>query len=338
MRFHVSNQIQYKIEGPTTLILNVHALRTPSQSIISEHFQLDPILKYEEFVSASGENRFVRLETGDAKALRVSYNAEVDVNCHVFPHSNLGVSPVSQMHRNVIPFLFPSRYCQSDRLYRLAFDKFGAIPTPYEKVVAITDWINSNVEYTLGSTDSGTSAFDTVTQRQGVCRDFAHLGIALCRALTIPARYFSGYAYQLQPPDFHACFEAYIGGQWLFFDATRLAPLNGLVRIGTGRDAADTAIGTIFGRMKLETISVQCTLAPGEENNFKPVTREDQNLNAVSLDTLATPPPPQNQVNQGQNNNQNQNNQAPAPNPNNNGGAPASNAPNSAPVQEPVSV
>ena len=82
-----------------------------------------------------------------------------------------------------------------------------------------------------GSTNSDTSAYDTVTQRAGVCRDFAHLGIALCRALNIPARYFTGYAYELDPPDFHACFECYLGGRWMVFDATRLAHLNGLVRI-----------------------------------------------------------------------------------------------------------
>ena len=113
------------------------------------------------------------------------------------------------------------------------------------------EWIHDNVEYVRGSTNSGTSAYDTVTQRVGVCRDFAHLGIALCRALNIPARYFTGYAYELEPPDFHACFECYIGGEWMVFDATRLAHLNGLVRIASGRDAADTAVASIFGAVKL---------------------------------------------------------------------------------------
>ena len=154
--------------------------------------------------------------------------------------------------------LFPSRYCQSDRLSRLAWDLFGTIENPHEKVVAITDWIHDNVEYLRGSTDSMTSAYDTVTQRTGVCRDFAHLGIALCRALNIPARYFSGYAYQLDPPDFHACFECFIGGSWVVFDATRLAHLNGLVRIGTGRDAADAAVASIFGSATLHADAVSC--------------------------------------------------------------------------------
>lgn len=121
-----------------------------------------------------------------------------------------------------------------------------------------------------------------MTQRTGVCRDFAHLGIAFCRALNIPARYFSGYAYQLQPPDFHACFEAYIGGRWLIFDATRLAHVNGLVRIGNGRDAADAAVASIFGRVRCRTMTVDCRLAPGQR--YAPLGRKQLKRRGVSLD------------------------------------------------------
>ena len=98
--------------------------------------------------------------------------------------------------------------------------------------------------------------YDTLTERVGVCRDFAHLGIALCRALTIPARYFTGYAYDLNPPDFHACFEAYIGGEWVFFDPTKLVPVNGLVKIANGRDAGDAAVASIFGKVSSTAIKV----------------------------------------------------------------------------------
>jgi transglutaminase-like putative cysteine protease len=164
--------------------------------------------------------------------------------------------------------LYPSRYCQSDKLYRLAHNQFGHIKSPFEQVMALTEWINTNVQYLSGSTNVETSAFDTVTEQQGVCRDFAHLGIALCRALTIPARYFTGYAYLLYPPDFHACFEAYLGGEWVFFDATRLMPMNGMVKIAGGRDAADTALANIFGEIELKNINVGCDLA---EENFEPI-------------------------------------------------------------------
>ncbi len=121
----------------------------------------------------------------------------------------------------------------------------------YSRVNAICNWIHEYVAYEGGVSDAMTSAFDTVTQRAGVCRDFSHLGIALCRALGIPARYVSAYAYRLQPPDFHAVFEALLHGPggpaWYVFDPTRLADPAGLVRIGIGRDAAEVAFSTIFG-------------------------------------------------------------------------------------------
>jgi transglutaminase-like putative cysteine protease len=118
-----------------------------------------------------------------------------------------------------------------------------------------------------------------VTQRAGVCRDFAHLGIAFCRALSIPARYFAGYACNMQPPDFHACFEACIGNRWFIFDPTRLAALNGLVRIATGRDAADASVATIFGRLRMTGMSVSCV-----SNNFKPLCAVDLAGQAILIE------------------------------------------------------
>ncbi len=242
MKFQVSSSLTYEVRSASTLILSIHALRTPTQAVLEEVFTTEPYLKMEELTSVSGQNRFVRLEVNEPMNLTVSYKATVDTEFELIGQDQLEAVPVVQLDGEVIPFLFPSRYCQSDKLYRLAQSKFGHIEDVYSRVVAITDWIYRNVEYLSGSTTAQTSAYDTIIERAGVCRDFAHLGIALCRALTIPARYFTGYAYQLNPPDFHACFEAFIGGQWILFDATRLAPLNGLVKIATGRDAADAAV------------------------------------------------------------------------------------------------
>lgn len=285
MRFQVSGRLEYDVAQPSTLILNIHAQRNPSQTILEEHFSVEPYVKVEEFLADGGENRFVRLETGRKKKLAIEYQATVDVNHELVPARKLDALPVSALDRRVIPYLFPSRYCQSDRLGRLAWDLFGKIQHPYEKVVAVADWISHNVEYVRGSTNSETSAFDTVTQRTGVCRDYAHLGIALCRALSVPARYFTGYAYQLQPPDFHACFEAFVGGRWLVFDATRLAPLNGLVRIATGRDAADAAVASIFGRASCTLMQVDCQ--PLADQKFMPWGRKQIGQKGVSLDAAA---------------------------------------------------
>jgi hypothetical protein len=283
MLFHVSCRLDYAVRFPSTLILNVHAQHNESQTILTEQFGVDPVVPLEHFSVPGSENRFVRLETGDAKSLVVTYSATVDCNHDILAAKNLEEMPIGEIPPEVIPYLFSSRYCQSDKLCRLAWDLFGKLPTPHQKVVAIVDWIHSNVEYLSGTTDWGTSAYDTVIQRTGVCRDFAHLGIALCRALNIPARYFTGYSYLLNPPDFHALFEAYLGGRWVLFDATRLAPLNGLVRIGSGRDAADAAVATIFGSVSTKSTSVECRL--GEGQTFLPFERPDLNKSAVALET-----------------------------------------------------
>ena len=153
-------------------------------------------------------------------------------------------------------------------LVRLAQHEFGKLQRGFSRVTAICNWIHDNVEYLRGSTNPLTSAYDTATERAGVCRDFAHLAIAFCRAVSIPARFVAGYAYALQPPDFHAYFEAYLDGGWYIFDPTRLAPQTGLIRIGTGRDAADTSFATIFGPAKFSSIKVTMDLVQGPAPSY----------------------------------------------------------------------
>jgi transglutaminase-like putative cysteine protease len=281
MRFNVQSEFEYEIKSPSTLIFGIQALSTSSQSVIEESLVIEPHVRHDQFVSASGDSRFLRVVTGSESKLSVRYRASVDTQHQVIESSELDRVSVQQLDHNLITLLFPSRYCQSDQLARLAWKEFGNIENAYERVVAIADWIYRSVEYESGSTNSQTSAYDTVTQRAGVCRDFAHLGVALCRALNIPARYFAGYAYQLEPADFHACFEAFVGGRWIIFDATRLAPLNGLVRIGTGRDAADAAVVSIFGQVKSTKIKVGCELVG---KGFEPLTADKLTHKGVCLE------------------------------------------------------
>lgn len=282
MLFHVRADLEYAAKFPSTMILNIHAQRSASQVILEEQLSIEPRVKVEEFTQDITGNRFLRLDTGRHKTLAVHYTASVDCDFQTYRAGAVEQTPVADLAASTIPYLFPSRYCQSDRLSRLAFDLVGDIENPHQKVVAIADWIHDNVEYLPGSTDSATSAYDTVTQRTGVCRDFSHLGIALCRAVNIPARYFSGYAYELDPPDFHACFECFIGGAWTVFDATRLAHLNGLVRIGTGRDAADAAVASIFGSVTCTEMKVSCELGGGQK--FQPIDRKQLARGGVSLE------------------------------------------------------
>lgn len=258
MPFRINAWLQYEVLERSTMLLSIHALSTARQKLRKEVFRVTPGASWEELPREPGGNRYIRLDTGDVRHLEISYAVEATTRCALVGLDEIHRTAIAKIPHQKIPYLFPSRYCQSDRLWRLAMKTFGGIEHPYDQVRAISDWIFENIDYLYGATNVETSAFDTVTQRAGVCRDFAHLGIAFCRALSIPARYLTGYACNMRPQDFHACFEAYIGSDWFAFDPTRMAALDGLVRIATGRDAADASVATIFGRMDLTGMSVSC--------------------------------------------------------------------------------
>ncbi|MDB5392411.1 MAG: Transglutaminase-like superfamily protein, partial [Planctomycetaceae bacterium] len=163
-RFEVACQIEYEIAFPSTLILNIYPQRNESQTVIDEKLQIHPQVSVEEFTIPGTDNRFLRLATGKVKHLSISYTGTVDCEYQLFKAAEIDGTPVSKMDHAAIPYLFPSRYCQSDRLSRLAWDYFGEIANTFEKVTTIADWIHKNVEYVSGSTNSETSAYDTVTQ------------------------------------------------------------------------------------------------------------------------------------------------------------------------------
>jgi len=169
--------------------------------------------------------------------------------------------PVQYIPDPLLQFLLPSRYCQSDKLGDLAQSIAGFIEPGYQQAEAIRAWMRCHIEYKYGSSDASTSALETAVQKQGVCRDLAHLGIALCRALNLPARMVVGYLYELDPMDLHAWFEAYVGGRWYTFDATQDEPKGNRIAIAYGRDAADVAIATQFGPLNLLNMAV--SVQPG---------------------------------------------------------------------------
>ena len=186
-----------------------------------------------------------------AGAFTLRYEATVSLSPGLDDPAAIAEVPAGELPFEVYPHLYPSRYCQADRLTPFAQKTFGGLPPGYARVNGICNWIHDHVDYQAGSSDEQSSAMDTILQRAGVCRDFSHLAIACCRAMGIPARYVSAYAWRLDPPDFHAVFEAWLqgpgGGAWYIFDATRKAAPDGLVRIGIGRDAAEVAFASPFG-------------------------------------------------------------------------------------------
>jgi len=148
---------------------------------------------------------------------------------------------------SALSYLLPSRYCESDRFHQMAAEiTLGHIPG-YDQVAAIVAWLRANIEYLPGSSETLVSAAEINQRQYGVCRDLAHLGIALCRSISIPARMVVGFLHRLEPMDLHAWFEAYIGGRWYTFDATQTRMQGGYVAVGYGRDAADVAVYNQFG-------------------------------------------------------------------------------------------
>jgi transglutaminase-like putative cysteine protease len=168
----------------------------------------------------------------------------------------------SELPNEVLPFLLPSRFCPSDKFMRFAGREFAASSDGAARMMAILEWINRNVDYVSGVSNAETTAERTFVDRAGVCRDFAHLGITFARALGIPARAVSAYALDLDPPDFHAVFEVYLDNAWWLIDPTRLAPIEGIVRIGSGRDASDIAFLTSDKQCQVlsQTINVKAVL------------------------------------------------------------------------------
>jgi transglutaminase-like putative cysteine protease len=248
MRFSINCELGYQVNSPTTMILNIEAMGSLQQPIAKSEFTVTPFIKADLHQGFEGANAYRRLVLQPG-VYTIGYRGEIDSMPRFDDPAQIPEVPIATLPLEVMPFLYPSRYCQSDRLARFAWREFGHIGQGHGRVTEICNWIYSQVDYLSGASDSQTSAYDTFSLRAGVCRDFAHLGITFCRALGIPARFVSAYGWKLVPQDFHAVFEAYLGGRWYLFDATRTAPLDGLVRIAVGRDAADSAFSTFYGEV-----------------------------------------------------------------------------------------
>lgn len=172
------------------------------------------------------------------------------------------IVPVSQLPPEVLRYTLPSRYCDSDKLLDLAWKNFGQITNPLQRVQTICDWVHNNIEYRYGSGRPDLSASEVIARRYGVCRDFAHAAIALCRAFNLPARYVTGHLPDIgfidpgTAMDFHAYFEVYLGGEWFTFDARFNIPRIGRIKVAHGADAVDGAFATIYGEARLTHFEV----------------------------------------------------------------------------------
>lgn len=250
IRSDIDLTLRYQVNGPAHLCFNIQAMRQGRQFVRDESLQVlqgegmaEPLLR--EFLGTH-QSRFLRFDAQPGP-LTLRYRAHVD-QLPLPPPAPLGETAIAWMPDEMLRYLLPSRYVESDALAASAQQLFGAAPPGLQRVQQISQWIHDHIAYVPGTSNAETAASQVLAQASGVCRDFAHLGIAFCRALGIPARLVVGYVRFEEPPqDFHAIFEAWLGGQWVLFDPTQMAPTERLVRVGTGADAKDVAFATFFG-------------------------------------------------------------------------------------------
>jgi transglutaminase-like putative cysteine protease len=251
VRLRYEVDLSYQVNaGGADFIFNVQAARTPRQQVLWESLTTTQFVPLNEYCDAQSGGRFLRLHAHPGE-LVLRYAALLDIQHHRQHPADVPEIPIASLPGPVLPFLYPSRYCESDKLNAFAMQQFGTLPQGYLRVQAICDWVQRNVRFESGSSSGTTGACDTLAQGRGVCRDCAHLMIALCRAVNIPARFTTGLDFgadpALGPPDFHAYVEAYLGGRWYMFDPSGTAIPMGFVRLTSGRDAADSAYASIFG-------------------------------------------------------------------------------------------
>jgi len=268
MQLNAGCDLQFQAEGPTPLVLMLRPRSGAGQWIIREEYQITPTVNVTEFTDMYG-NLCQRLVAPEGP-FSIHFTATVQTADAIDVAPGAPYTPVEDLPDDVLHYTLPSRYCQSDQLSELATQITDGVEPGYDQPEAIRRWINENIRYEYGTSDASTSAVDTAQHGVGVCRDFTHLGISLCRALNIPARMVVGYLYQLDPMDLHAWFEAYVDGRWFTFDATQREPRGNRITVAYGRDAADVAFTTQFGPMTLESMRVWVDALEPEPDEAEP--------------------------------------------------------------------
>jgi len=273
MQIRVGYELIYRCPEPTPMVvtLSIHYSRV-SDLIKPDHLLLSPSIPVMAYRDSFGNwcSRIV----APAGQLRLSTDAVVsDTGKPDLVAPWLEQRSVETLPEETLLFLLGSRYCETDLLSETAWSLFGTAPTGWKRVQAICDFVHRHIQFGYGLSSPTKSAFQVFQDRKGVCRDFAHLAVTLCRCMNIPARYCTGYLGDIgvpvsdAPMDFAAWFEAYVGGEWYTFDARNNIPRIGRVLIARGRDAADVAISTTFGPNSLSSFTVRteevcCRMTP----------------------------------------------------------------------------
>ncbi len=245
MRITIAVDLDYAIVGqPADVLLQIEAAAMPDQRIASEALTIwsDSPIAAVRGEDGIGQRCWIRAENW----LKAEYRATVDVDREAVDLAPLAATPVRALDGALVPYLLPSRYCQSDRLEGFVRSEFDGLEGG-ALAEALRAWVAGALQYRSNASSGETTALDTFASRSGVCRDYAHLLVALARAGEIPARCVAAYAPGVDPPDFHAVAELWLDGAWRLVDATGMAPAESIARVCVGRDATDIAFMTVFG-------------------------------------------------------------------------------------------
>jgi transglutaminase-like putative cysteine protease len=254
MRLKAGCEIILRAARPAPLVAMLRPRSGEAQWVTSEKYELEPFVRAIEYVDSFG-NLCQRM-VSPAGRFVIKTEAIVEADDAISVKAGAKPTPPEQLPDYALQFLLPSRYCPSDSLQELARQVSESHSPGYDQVEAIRAWVREHVEYKYGVSKESTSALETLKDGAGVCRDFSHVGLSLCRALRIPARMVVGYLYELQPMDLHAWFEAFVDGRWYTFDATQSEPKGGRIAVAYGRDAADVALITELGEIQGESTKV----------------------------------------------------------------------------------
>ncbi len=261
MRLYTSCDLAFDIIVPTPFVLMLRPRSSGRQWVASEKYDIIPTVAVSEFIDGYG-NLCQRL-IAPPGAFSIQTGAEVVLPEYVGLAEDASFVEIHNLPDEVLRYLLPSRYCESERFGQMATTITEGQLLGYNQVAAITSWVRKTIRYEYEHSDLPVSAVEVHARQWGVCRDFSHLAITLCRSLSIPARMVVGYLYGLQPMDMHAWFEVYLAGGWYTFDATQRKAKGGYVVLGYGRDAADVAIYNQFGPAIYSTsqqVNVQCVV------------------------------------------------------------------------------
>ena len=238
-------ELSFEISTPTPFVLMLRPRSGSQQWVSREEYRITPSVPVFEFTDLYG-NLCQRL-TAWPGYFSIRTASEVLTADSIDRAPGAPFIEIQNLPDSTLAYLLPSRFCESDRFGQMAGDITAGCLPGYDQVSCIETWVRNNIRYEPATSAVPVSAVEINQRGAGVCRDLAHLGIALCRSLSIPARMVVGYLHELYPMDLHAWFEAYVGGRWYTFDATQQVLRPGYVAIGYGRDAADVAIYNQFG-------------------------------------------------------------------------------------------